>query len=943
MIWHQAIYVTGQYNEKVVLSQSTPANISANIHSYSRIFCVVQKRGTMKRSYRDRDYSFGQMMLNLRSAIGLTQTGLAEHLGVSRFAVGEWEAGSKYPNAKHLQAFIALAVQHRAFPAGQEVENIRELWKAAHQKVLLDESWIVSLTSSVTAIASQNLTTAPSARVPQLRDNQRSFGFPFQPTSFIGRREELAKIAHILQDPSCRLLTLLGPGGVGKTRLALEVAERHTNAYADGVAFVSLASISIPSQIVPTIGTTLQLTFGSETDPKAHLIAYLRERHLLLILDNFEHLLGGTDLVYTILQGAPDVKILVTSRERLNLQAEWLFNIEGLSYPATEGQNRTGLANYSAVELFVQRATQVQPHFSPSEVALKSIVLMSQQLAGIPLAIELAAAAVRTHSIDMIEQQIRENLNVFSTTLRDIPERHRSMSAAFDHSWSLLDETERTLFSRLAIFHGSFTAEAAKQVAEAELFDLGTLIDKSLLRQSVEEAYASESRFVMLEPIREYAMEMLLERGEYHKLQHTHATYYSTLAENAGAHWYTQTAEIAIRQLSAEYDNLYTALVWSKASNHPTIGLQIAVALTPLWKVRCFLKEGSEWLADLLKLDADNQEAANLAVRVRALKCAARLATDKFDFAEAAKLLKESLAIRHALGETGSETRLLINAALQARAVGEYQRATVLIEDALAEHYARGERGGIAECLYILALILREQGHLDRALALAQERLEIDSEIGDPGNKAQALLALSDIARDRGDGAQTRKYSTESLAIFREFGMQWAIGFALNNLAYAAYMEEDITQAFSLANESVTLFRGIDRGTSIVETLVTLGYVLLAQGKMAAVDEAMTEVLRLGLVHGPRLFIASALEGLASMMAQTQKHTSAVRLLSAASALRTQMGTPVRLVDKPLLDQTYQIVRTALGDNTFENLWTEAQRLPLEQLVNYGKQDTHKS
>lgn len=888
----------------------------------------------MKRSYRDRDYSFGQMMLNLRSAIGLTQAGLAEHLGISRFAVGEWEAGNKYPKVERLKAVVELAVQQGAFRAGYEVDEIHDLWKAAHQKSLLDEKWLAGLLASKSGVENGgNVVNTHQTTIKQNATNN----LPFQSTPLIGRTIELSKIAQILDNSACRLLTLIGPGGIGKTRLAIEVASRQADMFEDGAVFVALASIGTTSQIVSAIGDALRLSFSGQTDPVKYLLNHLREQHLLLVLDNFEHLLSDAGLVNDILQHAPNVKVVVTSRSRLNLQSEWLFDVEGLSYPSRDIpvtlQTMPYLAEYSAVQLFVYRATQVQPHFSLSEVTLKSIVPMIQQLAGIPLAIELAAAAVRTHSIDMIQQQIRENLNVFSTTLRDIPERHRSMRAAFDHSWSLLDETERTLFSRLAIFHGSFTAEAAKQVAGATLFDLGTLIDKSLLRQSIEEPYASESRFMMLEPIREYALEMLLERGEHEKLQYDHATYYLTLAENAGAHWYTQTAEIALRQLSTEYDNLYTALVWSKASNHPTMGLQIAVALTPLWKVRCFLSEGSEWLADLLKLDADNQDAASLAVRVRALKCAARLATDKFDFAEAAKLLKESLAIRHTLGETGSETRLLINATLQARSVGEYQRATMLIEDALAEHYAQGERGGIAECLYILALVLREQGHLDRALALSRQRLEIDSEIGDPGNKAQALLALGDIARDRGDVAQTRKYSTESLAIFREFGMQWAIGFALNNLAYAAYMEGDIAQAFSLANESVSLFRGIDRGTGIVETLVTLGYVLLAQGKMAAVDEALTEVLRLALVHGPRLFVASALEGLASMMAQTQKNTSAVRFLSAASALRTQMGTPVRLVDKPLLDQTYRILRAAIGGDNFESIWAKAQLLSLEEIV----------
>jgi predicted ATPase/transcriptional regulator with XRE-family HTH domain len=625
------IEVMRQYNERIIPSQSTPAHIPTHIHSYG-FLCSVHKGIAMKRSYRDRDYSFGQMMLTLRSAIGLTQTGLAEHLGISRFAVGEWEAGNKYPKLEHLKAFIELAIQQGAFPAGYEVDEIRGLWKAAHQKALLDETWLAGRLASKSSV--ENEVKAFSARQAAVKRHSTS-NLPFQAKPFVGRALELSKIAHILDNSACRLLTLIGPGGIGKTRLAIEIAARRADAFEDGVAFVALASVGTANQInqiVSTLGDALRLSFGGQSDPITYLLSYLREQKILLVLDNFEHLINEAELVNDILQHAPNVTILVTSRSRLNLQSEWLFDVEGLSYPSRDVlitlHTLPYLAEYGAVKLFVQRATQVQPRFSLSEVTLKSIIPMSQQLAGMPLAIELAAAAVRTLSIEMIAQQIRENLNGLSTTLRDIPERHRSMRAAFDHSWSLLNETERTLFSRLAVFHGSFTAEAAKQVAGVALFDLGTLIDKSLLRQSVEETYASVSRFMMLEPIHEYAMERLLEHGEYEMMQHSHAAYYLTLAENAGAHWYTPTAEVAIRELNREYDNLYTALVWSRTSHHPTIGLQIAVALTPLWKVRGFLSEGSEWLAHLLKLDADNQDAASLAVRVRALKCAARLATD---------------------------------------------------------------------------------------------------------------------------------------------------------------------------------------------------------------------------------------------------------------------------------------------------------------------------
>ncbi len=406
--------------------------LTSPIWLHFRALC--REESAMKRTYRDRDYSFGQRMLNLRSAIGLTQTGLAEYLGISRFAIGEWEAGNKYPKVEHLKAIVELAAQQDAFSAGHEADEIRALWKAARQKVLLDENWLTGL------LTSKSGTENEDTRQRAIKRNVIS-NLPLQTKSFVGRAIELSKIAKILDNPGCRLLTLIGPGGIGKTRLALEVAARQANAFEDGVVYVALASVDTTNQIVSTIGDALRLSFAGQTDPVKYLLDYLRERNLLLVLDNFEHLLNDAELVNEILQQASKITILVTSRSRLNLQSEWLFDVEGLAYPARDVpltlQMLPYLAEYSAVQLFVERATQVQPHFPLSEVTLKSIVPICQQLAGIPLAIELAAAAMRTHSIDMIEQQIRENLNGISTTLRDIPERHRSIRAAFNHSWSL--------------------------------------------------------------------------------------------------------------------------------------------------------------------------------------------------------------------------------------------------------------------------------------------------------------------------------------------------------------------------------------------------------------------------------------------------------------------------------------------------------------------------
>src|SRR5258708_6256719 len=291
----------------------------------------TRRRKFMERhSYRDRDYAFGQMMLTLRTAIGLTQTALADYLGVSRRAVGEWEAGAKYPKAEHLKQFIVLAARHKAFHAGREAEDIRALWKAARQKVLLDETWLGDL------VATPSWNQSGDARIPTIpeeieRNTQHqqtpyqqasnkpssqktTATLPFQPAPFIGRQAELTTIASLFTDPACRILTLFGPGGVGKTRLALAVAAQQANAFADGVAFVALASVSSPNQIAHAIGDVLGLDFSGPISPGDLLLDYLRDRNMLLVLDNFEHLLDGSALVNDILQQARFVTVLVTSR-----------------------------------------------------------------------------------------------------------------------------------------------------------------------------------------------------------------------------------------------------------------------------------------------------------------------------------------------------------------------------------------------------------------------------------------------------------------------------------------------------------------------------------------------------------------------------------------------------------------------------------------------------
>ena len=339
-------------------------------------------------------------------------------------------------------------------------------------------------------------------------------------------------------------------------------------------------------------------------------------------------------------------------------------------------------------------------------------------------------------------------------------------------------------------------------------------------------------------------------------------------------------------------------------------------------------------------LDDAASNAADPTVRLRAVHGAAWSASDQHDFTQAEWLFEQGIVLRRALQETPSETNLLLNAARQARAAGQYQRATMLLEEALAQQQTLGDRGssgnaGLGLSLYELALVSREQGDLARATLLYEACMNFHQEIGDREGMTSALLGLGDVARDLGNAAETRKYSEQSLAIFRDLGIQWAIGFALNNLAQAAYLEGNLSQALTLSNESITLFRGLKDAGGLAEVLITQGHILRMQGHPEKSQEVLTEGLRLARNVGPRLVMAAALEGLASVMtvSSSVQANGAVRCLAAAALLRAQMGTPVRPADQSIVDSTLAATQSDLGSQVFAALWSETETQPIDAIL----------
>ncbi|HLF89584.1 MAG TPA: protein kinase, partial [Anaerolineales bacterium] len=428
---------------------------------------------------------------------------------------------------------------------------------------------------------SQAITDAGTNRTQ--KPTQAPNNLPVQPSSFIGRRNELSVIADRLADPACRLLTLLGPGGIGKTRLGIQAARQELYNFQHGVYFVALAPLSSPRFVIHTIAETINFAFyASEEDSKTQLINYLRNKNMLLLLDNFEHLIDEAVLVAEILQNAPEIRFLITSRERLSLQEEWILHIYGMKVPS---ENEIDAADeFAAMQLLMDRARKVKPGIVFSETDKRYAVRICQLLEGVPLGIELAAAWVRLLSTQEIATEIEQNLDFLTTSLRNVSERHRSLRAVFEYSWNLLTETEREAFSKLTIFRGGFSRESAAKVAETSLFHLSTLVDKSLLRK------VANDRYDMLEVLRQYGEEKLEESPQVKSIvEGRHCTFFAAFLHQREDALKGGDQKTAIDEIGVEIENIRSAVNWAISNRRYTALSQAIEGFYRYYEIRGWL------------------------------------------------------------------------------------------------------------------------------------------------------------------------------------------------------------------------------------------------------------------------------------------------------------------------------------------------------------------
>src|SRR5712692_9243067 len=757
---------------------------------------------------------------------------------------------------------------------------------------------------------------------------------PVQPTPLIGRERQVTAVQQLLLREDVRLLTLTGPGGIGKTRLGLQVAAELSDHFTDGIYFVNLAPISDVELVVPTIAQTLCVKESTTRSMLEQLQAFLQEKMLLLLLDNFEQVLSAASRLSDLQALCSHLKLLVTSRAMLHLSAEHEFAVPPLALPDLKHlPDLVRLSQYEAVALFIARAQALKPDFQVSNATAPAVAEICARLDGLPLAIELAAARIKLLPPPALLARLGRRLAVLTSGVRDAPARQQTLRRTIEWSYQLLDADEQRLFRRLSVFVGGCTLQAIEAVCAAVdtqppavsvLDGVASLIDKSLLRQIEQEA--AEPRVVMLETIREYGREALAASGEAEVTHQAHAAYSLALAEAAEQTWNGPWQAVWFGRLEKEHDNLRAAMNWLLEQKEAEVALRLGTALWWFWYTQEHRHEGWNELSRAL----ERSEGVTVPLRARALWATGSLAGSLGHVERGEVLCQESVALFRGIGDIQGMGDATFHLAHVAFARWDLAAARSLFEESLVFLRETGDKTLTAWALGALALVVLYQGEYARVHPLAEQARAICREVGDTTGVTMSLMTLARAVFWQGELVRAQTLAEEGLASASETGSTSAEALALALHGEIALAQGETTTARLLIELSHRRWQKVGNQGMLASTSALQAKVLAVEGDHRAARTMYEESLLrgLGIVD-----IAPTVEGLAVVVAEQGETTWAVRLLAAAAALRDSLRTPLPPVYRADSERSVAAARAQLGEQAFAVAWAEGQSMTWEQAL----------